>query len=223
VLVSLMTSVALVATMAQAADPQPNDQPTGQADIAAARSTYLRAEGTPGKPSSDEDELAQFRRPARRPAPGRSQYPRRAQYPTMWREGDGRRTAIGALIGFGLGAAMGAKVNSDNHQGAGVRAALVFGTFGGLFGAAIGHGIQPLPRTRRYRSNWPSDEELGALPHASTQPAASLSLATPPPSPEGDASRALSSENCPIRAEFANPRAARSISVDTGFRAGYHR
>jgi phosphate/sulfate permease len=49
-----------------------------------------------------------------------------------------RHAAIGALIGFGLGAALGAKANKDQHVGARIGAPILFGGFGALIGAVIG-------------------------------------------------------------------------------------
>jgi hypothetical protein len=50
--------------------------------------------------------------------------------------GNGRYVLIGALIGFGLGAAIGAKANQDPH--ARVVAPVLFGGAGALIGGAIG-------------------------------------------------------------------------------------
>lgn len=58
-------------------------------------------------------------------------------YTGMWRQkGNARHALIGALIGFGVGAAIGAKANKDPH--ARVSAPVLFGGFGGLIGAGIG-------------------------------------------------------------------------------------
>jgi len=55
----------------------------------------------------------------------------------MWRQqGNGRHALIGALIGFGIGAALGAKGNRDPH--ARVVAPILFGGAGALIGAAVG-------------------------------------------------------------------------------------
>lgn len=55
----------------------------------------------------------------------------------MWRQpGNGRHALIGAIIGFGLGAAMGAKGNQDPH--ARVVAPVLSGGAGALISAALG-------------------------------------------------------------------------------------
>jgi hypothetical protein len=57
----------------------------------------------------------------------------------MWRQrGNGRHALIGAVIGFGIGAALGAKGNKDPH--ARVTAPVLFGSVGALIGAAVGAG-----------------------------------------------------------------------------------
>jgi hypothetical protein len=59
------------------------------------------------------------------------------RYAAMWRQrGNGRHALIGALVGFGVGAAIGAKANKDPH--ARVSAPILFGGFGALIGAGIG-------------------------------------------------------------------------------------
>lgn len=73
--------------------------------------------------------------------------PRRVQYDddsddsAMWRVSRRRRHAlIGAIVGFGIGAAIGAKGNQDQHDRARVGAPLLGGGIGALIGAAIGAG-----------------------------------------------------------------------------------
>ena len=117
---------------------------------------------TPNKLSeSDHETLAQLAR--RRPG---GLYPRRGGYagcgyPSAWSSpGNGRRVLIGAAIGFGLGAAMGAKANTSPYPGSEVRAAVLFGAFGGLIGAAIGHGAPPFyARNGRHHRESSEDEE----------------------------------------------------------------
>jgi len=54
--------------------------------------------------------------------------------------GNGRHAAIGALIGFGIGAPLGAKANKDPHRGVTLKASLLVGFIGSGLGAAIGAG-----------------------------------------------------------------------------------
>ena len=145
--------------LAQTIDSQTtNDLPENDLpkQVALARSAYTKTEevsvnGVPKDPNSNNT-LAQI--PPR--MPGRMARPpmRRAAYPNMWTSGGSPGHAlIGALIGFGLGAAVGAKGN------AGVRATLAIGTVGAGIGAAIGFSIPSFPGRRMYRHGWPDDDE----------------------------------------------------------------
>lgn len=99
--------------------------------VAAAHDQYMRSEATPS-PASQPSPPPQFpiRRRGPMPAP-RGRYPGPA-YPGMWRsEHPGRRALIGALIGFGIGAAVVAK----GHGTAGATVAV------GAIGAGIGAGM----------------------------------------------------------------------------------
>jgi hypothetical protein len=73
----------------------------------------------------------------------------------MWMPSpSGRHAAIGAVIGFGLGAAVGTKGNG------GTRATLTFGVLGGLMGAAFACMTPSFPARSPYRrGSSPYDEE----------------------------------------------------------------
>ena len=79
-------------------------------------------------------------------------YPR--AYSGMWMPSpSGRHAAIGALVGFGLGAAVGAKGTG------GARATLTFGVLGGLLGAAFGCMTPSFHVRSPYRRGpWPYNE-----------------------------------------------------------------
>jgi hypothetical protein len=101
-------------------------------------------------------------------------HPRGEGYPGMRMEpGSARRAAIGALIGFGLGAAMGAKANTDQHPGVGVKAALAFGTIGGLLGAGIGAGMPTFHARNPYQRGPWHDQDDGDQVASRSEPAVS--------------------------------------------------
>jgi hypothetical protein len=180
---SFLTSLLLVSSvLAQSGDREAANQLANQADITAARSRYVQTEDLSDGPS-DGQAYAQLRRPSPRPSlPPRIGYPQRG-YPAMWRGGSPKHAAIGALIGFGLGAALGAKFNTDHHGGAGVKAALLFGTFGALIGATAGNSFGPMHHRGVYRRRCPAEDELGSRPKAvRTEQTASVRPASPPPS-----------------------------------------
>jgi hypothetical protein len=98
----------------------------------------------------------------RRPTMGRP----RGAYPGVWmEEGSGRHAAIGALIGFGLGAALGAHANKDQHPGVGVRAAVLVGTIGAVLGAAVGYNTPSFRARSPYRRGpWTDEDEQASRP-----------------------------------------------------------
>ena len=85
-------------------------------------------------------ELA-HRRPVT-PVPPQIRYPRPGASSGMWPPPRNRRHAlIGAVIGFGIGAALGAKANKDQHTRARVVAPILFGGVGAMIGAAVGGSV----------------------------------------------------------------------------------
>jgi hypothetical protein len=74
--------------------------------------------------------------------------------------GFGQPSGMGALIGFGIGAAAGAAGNHDQHAGARVAAPLLFGAFGALIGAAVG-GSHPWMYSRNRHRRHGRDDDHG--------------------------------------------------------------
>jgi hypothetical protein len=107
--------------------------------ILIARHPYTQHEDVP---RGAGDTLTLSERAQSRPVPVVSphiRYPRRRDYEGTWRQpGNGRHALIGAVIGFGLGAAIGAKGNQDQHTRARIAVPVLFGGAGALIGAAIG-------------------------------------------------------------------------------------
>ena len=137
-------------------------------EITAARCQYTPAEAAcvalneGSRQSNDTTTVAQL--PRRMPGPPR--YPRRPPmgppgrpYSSYWApEGDSGHAAIGALIGFGLGAAAGASADTDARGRVG--AALVGGSLCALLGAVIGHGIPSFHH--HYHRGWDGDPDEDA-------------------------------------------------------------
>lgn len=145
IVLSLLASLLLILSVlpcawAQTKEGQTtNNSPTAK-EVLAARSSYTQTEDVTFCSRDGQTELAQ-----RSPVPlvpPQIRYPRGRGYDGkgyggMWRHAsNGRHVLIGALIGFGLGAAIGAKGNQDPH--ARVVAPVLFGGAGALIGAAIG-------------------------------------------------------------------------------------
>jgi hypothetical protein len=133
----LLMLSALPCAWAQTGDGQtPNDGLAAE-KILVARGAYTQHEDI-ACCSGDGQTLSEFAQ--RRPAPlvpPDIRYPRERGYGGMWRpRGNRRHALIGALVGFGVGAAIGAKGNQDPH--ARVVAPVLFAGAGALIGAAIG-------------------------------------------------------------------------------------
>lgn len=127
---------------AQTAEEQTASDGPAAKEILAARRPYTQHEEL-SCCFRDGQTLSELARGSPAPVvPLRSRHPRARGYDGwghggMWRQpGNGRHALIGAIIGFGLGAAMGAKGNQDPH--ARVVAPVLSGGAGALIGAALG-------------------------------------------------------------------------------------
>jgi hypothetical protein len=163
--IALLLALVLMAsvTFAQTTDGQAADSAPAETAISAARSRYIQTTDT--APDAGNTTLAQLRRggPAR-PFPAQRGYPR-GTYQTPWRDhGNAGHILIGAAIGFGVGAALGA--NQSAHNGTPVAGGIIvggglFGLLGGCVGKAVGdlQGLHysSVYRRRTYRPSWPDD------------------------------------------------------------------
>lgn len=76
--------------------------------------------------------------------------------PFLWEPGNGTHATAGALVGLGLGAALGA--SKDGNADSRLAGALVIGGLGALIGAAVGHGIPARP-SHRHHPAWEGPDE----------------------------------------------------------------
>ena len=132
----LLIQSVLPCALAQTGEGHTANESQTAENILVARGAYIQHEDIARSGDGQTvSELAQ-----RRPipvVPPQMRYSRRRGYEGTWRQrGNGRHALIGALIGFGIGAALGAKGNQDPH--ARVVAPVLFGGAGGLIGAAVG-------------------------------------------------------------------------------------
>jgi hypothetical protein len=121
----------------------------------------------PRSSANAETTLAQLPRQMPRPPFRTGRLPMgRPGYPGMWRAaGSPAHALIGTLIGFGLGAAVGAKGNT------GVRGSFVIGMIGAGIGAGIGLSLPSFPSRNPYWHRWPSqDDDEEASRRKTTQP-----------------------------------------------------
>jgi hypothetical protein len=135
----LLASVAL----AQAGSPDAPDAPQPQPSVAA------RPEPTPaaGTGSSGEDRLISHARQYPRGPCGPMEPHRGHAYPGF--PPPPGLSPVGALIGFGVGAAAGAGNANDGTVGAHVALGLIGGGLGALIGGAIGAVANPFAHARR--------------------------------------------------------------------------
>ena len=168
-------------------DREPTNDFSTADRVAAARSPYTQPENA----ASDAPHITLAQFPGRPPGPPFSRYGGypRANYPGMWRGSSSpRHAAIGALIGFGIGAALGAKANKDPTPGATLKASLLVGSVVGVLGALIGQGAPPYarlqrPRERRTEKGWTEQDEMVSRPNQ-TDPDTSKRTSVREASPE---------------------------------------
>jgi hypothetical protein len=183
VIPSLLASLLTVSS----ASAQTSDAPTANnlnagSEIAAARSQYSQ---TPEiSPDANHDTIvAQLaRRGPGRPFPPQRGYPR-GTYQTPWMEhGNAGHALVGAAIGFGVGAAIGACGSDRSGTTLGGRV-IIGGTILAVIGGAIG-GAHPWPHARRaYRPSWPEDDEESDLRSHSKERDAGQSVSANPAAP----------------------------------------
>jgi hypothetical protein len=175
---SLLASLLIVSSAAaQTSDAPPANNLNAGNEIAAARSQYSQ---TPEiSPDANHDTIvAQLpRRGPGRPFPPQRGYPR-GTYQTPWMEhGNAGHALVGAAIGFGVGAAIGACGSDRSGTTLGGRV-IIGGTILAVIGGAIG-GAHPWPHARRaYRRSWPEDDEESDVRSHSKERDAGQSVST---------------------------------------------
>jgi hypothetical protein len=181
VLSPLLISLSLAsAALAQAGSPEVPDTPQPQSSVAA------QPESSPvaGVGASGEDKLISQARHYPR-GPRRPMGPHRGYAYQGFPPPPGL-SPVGALIGFGIGAAAGASNCGQSTVGTHVALGLIGGGLGALIGGAIGAVANPFLHTRRvYRpSGTDEDEEAGLRSNAKkAHPQQSVSARPAPSQP----------------------------------------
>ena len=140
---SLLASLLLIQSvapyaLAQTGEAQTaNDSPTTE-EIRVARSPYAQHEDIAngsgdGQPPSG---ISQSRRGA--PVPPQMRYPGAGGYGMWQHHGNRRHALIGAVIGFGVGFAIGEKGSKNLNGRDRATMSVLFGSVGAMIGAAVG-------------------------------------------------------------------------------------
>jgi hypothetical protein len=170
----LFVSVAL----AQGGRPDVPDAPQPQPSVAA------QTEPAPvaGTGSSSDDKLIS-QAGKYPPVPGRRMGSHRGRaYPAF--PPPPALSPVGALIGFGVGAAAGASNSGESTVGTHVALGLIGGGLGALIGGAIGAVVNPFARARRVRRpSGPDDDEEAGLRSGEGKTHSRQSIVSKPASP----------------------------------------
>lgn len=162
VIPSFLASLLVVASAAaQTADGSTANYLPGRNEISMARSQYTQTADL--APDANDTRLAQLpRRGPGMPFPPQRGYPRESHPPAWIDGGNAGHALIGAAIGFGVGAAIGASGSDRSGTTLGGRV-IIGGTIFAVIGGFIG-GAHPWPHPRRvYRPSWPEDDEESDL------------------------------------------------------------
>jgi hypothetical protein len=151
----LLGSVALAQAGSLPDAPQPQDSASTQLQSTSAANT---AESAPqSDPPSDENKLLSQARPYPRYPRGPMGPPRGRAYPRAFAPPPPALSPIGALIGFGFGAALGASASGDHTSAGRVAGGLIGGGVCALIGGAIGGGFS-LVHSHNFRG-WDDAQE----------------------------------------------------------------
>jgi len=168
-IMAFLLAAPLITTVSLAQTSDSLSETSLSASVVTARCQYTPTDracaqlrdSSPVGTGADEATLAQA---SRQPGPRRP-YMVRPRYSGFATEPSGRHVLIGALIGSGLGAAVGAKGNRDQHPGVETKAIVLGASIGGLLGAAIGAAVPSFHSRHLYRHHpWTDDEEQASRP-----------------------------------------------------------
>jgi hypothetical protein len=180
----LLASVA----WAQARDSSMENSVAENDSVSAARSQYTQA--AENSPAADGTILARLRRRGPdRPLPSHRGYPL-GTYQTPWMQhGNAAHAVIGAAIGFGIGAALGATHSERNGTpvaGGVIIGGGLLGFIGGTVGACHGGPYLFTHRRRVYRPTEPEDDKEADLhPDARSKTDQAQQSVSAPPASDG--------------------------------------
>jgi hypothetical protein len=141
--------------------PQPQDAATTDVPLAQSPATETPVTQTPNPAAQQSSvnklvsQAAPFPRSPRGPMPP----PRGRAYPSAFAPRPPALSPIGALIGFGAGAALGASASGDQTARGRVAGGLIGGTLCALIGGAIGHAFSAVGYNFHDRYDWDDAQE----------------------------------------------------------------
>ena len=135
--------------------PQPQETATTDVPLAQSPATETPATQTPNPAEqSSENRLVSQAAPFPRFPRGPMPPPRGRAYPSAFAPRPPALSPIGALIGFGAGAALGASRSGDQTARGRVAGGLIGGTLCALIGGAIGHAFSAVGHNFHDRYDW---------------------------------------------------------------------
>ena len=135
--------------------PQPQETATTDVPLAQSPATETPATQTPNPvEQSSENRLVSQAAPFPRFPRGPMPPPRGRAYPSAFAPRPPALSPIGALIGFGAGAALGASRSGDQTARGRVAGGLIGGTLCALIGGAIGHAFSAVGHNFHDRYDW---------------------------------------------------------------------
>ena len=151
----LLASMALAQAGGLPDAPRPQDSASTDVQL-----TEIQATQAPNPTSQESGEnkiisqAAPFPRVPRGPMPARGR-----AYPSAFAPHPPALSPLGALIGFGAGAALGATASGDQTSRGRVAGALIGGSLCALIGGAIGHAFSAVDHNFHDRHDWDNAQE----------------------------------------------------------------
>jgi hypothetical protein len=152
--------------------PQPQDAATTDEPLAQSPATETPATQTPNPAAQQSSvnklvsQAAPFPRSPRGPMPP----PRGRAYPSTFAPRPPALSPMGALIGFGAGAALGASASGDQTARGRVAGGLIGGTLCALIGGAIGHAFSAVGTNLHDKYNWRDWDDAQQRKHRNPVP-----------------------------------------------------
>lgn len=158
----LLGSMALAQASTLPEAPQPQD--SASADVQLAQTPIAQTPNQSVRQSTENKLISQASAFPRSPR-GPALPPRGRAYPSAFAPRPPVLSPLGALIGFGAGAALGATASGDQTARGRVAGALIGGTLCALIGGAIGHAFSAVGYNFHDRHDWHDRDDAQQRKH----------------------------------------------------------